>query len=319
MKKVLSVENFEKLTGIKISAHDGKLECIFSYSTNARNNTRCIARNKQNHGICKSCFAQNYIKSRANLRTVLDKNLVAFQEELEVLPNLSKYELFRFESFGDTMSATQAGNYLDIAAANPRTKFACFTKNLDHYAEAIANGHVKPENLVMIFSCFTINQQKPETLLKMVQRKFPFVDKIFTVVDDPTVKGINCNVAKCKDCKRCFEKNTGGNVCIELLKGESEMTSKGIDDFLKPYSDVLKAGKMSRSGLKKISTAYVKIGGEHKHMADFMEAIVKGSQAIETKNLYFSTKKGAATVPVKMNGKEIQYYNRNGKNFFAEA
>lgn len=209
-------------TPIHISENmSGKMSGIGCVSTSVVENPICQERRKVKGSICEKCFAAalaaryNNSPFTANLhdntitltRPLVDSEIPVFNKSVV---------MFRFESFGDTNNATQAANYLRIAAANPHVNFAVWTKNPKHYELAIANGAVKPSNLNIIYSSPMLN--KPEN---DIINRFPFIDKVFTVYDKKTIAAenidINCGARSCASCGLCYFNKTV-KVVSEKLK-----------------------------------------------------------------------------------------------------
>ena len=100
------------------------------------------------------------------------------------------------------MNATQCINYFRLAAANPRTNFALWTKNPGIVRQALKT-ESKPENLVILLSSATIGKKEDAS-------RFDFVDKTFTVYrkDQMSESEINCGSRNCLECQRCYYKDT---------------------------------------------------------------------------------------------------------------
>jgi hypothetical protein len=100
----------------------------------------------------------------------------------------------------------QVINYFNICKANPYTNFALWTKNPQIVYKAILKGYEKPTNLNIIYSSLFMNQP---TKIETIKRKYPFIDKVFTVYDEKIAQSvsINCGARKCLKCRICYEKN----------------------------------------------------------------------------------------------------------------
>jgi hypothetical protein len=119
---------------------------------------------------------------------------------------LTPTRYFRFEAFGDLVNEYQVVNYFNIAKKNPETLFALWTKNPRIIERALENSDLeKPSNLQIVLSSPLINVALKNT-------KFDFVDKIFSVYDKETAKGvnINCGSRSCLSCGRCYRPNPNG-------------------------------------------------------------------------------------------------------------
>lgn len=201
---------------LHITKHSGKLEGMHSISTSMMLNENCRNRQGIDNCICSKCYAETYLKLRANLRTALERNTAELTEKLiptSELPVIND-RYFRFESFGDIQNVTQVENYFNICKRNKGTTFALWTKNPAIIAQALRQAH-KPVNLIIIYSAPMINKAVNPKIFDV----FPFVDKVFTVYDKAhsTTVNINCGQRKCIDCRRCYRKRTGREV-NEILK-----------------------------------------------------------------------------------------------------
>ena len=206
-KNIISIKSFEKSTGIHFTLnHTGKMEGMQSLSTSCVVNPACIARMKDEKSICSKCFAAAMHKRYAPLAKRTENNvrlLSAKLYEVEELPRINA-AFFRFESFGDLGSVTQARNYLRICKRNPWTRFALWTKNPGFLAQAIRE-EGKPDNLNVILSSPFMNVTADAS-------RWEFVDKTFTVWTKDAVKAqavaINCGDRRCMECRLCYEKNS---------------------------------------------------------------------------------------------------------------
>lgn len=200
--------------------HSGKMSGVISISTSVALNERCQARAKDPESICHFCFAAAMLDQYSDLGAKLARNTDALTtEELATddIPviNEEKWPLLRFESFGDLNNIVQVHNYFKIADVNSKCKAALWTKNPDLIDKAMKHyGLKKPSNLVIIYSSPKVNEPAADIL-----KKYDFIDKVFTVYDKETAKGvnINCGARDCKKCGRCYTKRTGAMV-NEILK-----------------------------------------------------------------------------------------------------
>lgn len=203
--------------------HTGKMAGMYSISTACTLNEYCLKRSKNPDSICADCFAQSMFKNpwyKWTLKRCEHNTHVLTTSILDVddLPLINAFA-FRFESFGDLQNTTQCVNYFNICKLNPRVTFALWTKNPFIIANAIRDGHAKPENLIVIYSSPIKN--KPVSLAK-IQSVFPFIDKVFTVWTTKEKAAehnvcINCGARACLKCLRCYTKG-GENEIAELLK-----------------------------------------------------------------------------------------------------
>lgn len=188
--------------------HTGKMQGLHSLSTSVAVNPHCIERQKNGNSICSKCFASAMMKRYKNLNDSLISNteiLTSGILDWGVLP-LTPTRYFRFEAFGDLLNEYQVINYFNIARKNPNTLFALWTKNPRIIERALENSDLeKPENLQIVLSSPLINVAIKAT-------KYDFVDKIFSVYDKETAKGvnINCGSRSCLACGRCYQPNPNG-------------------------------------------------------------------------------------------------------------
>lgn len=212
----MTIKDFEKKYGVHFTLnHTGKMAGMASLSTSVIENPICRKRAMVKGSICEKCFAA------AQMRRYGDTFRDCFKKNTEVLTTqiipvkewpLLNYRVFRFESFGDLQNKTQVINYFNFAKRNPETTFALWTKNPEFIAAAIADGHKKPKNMVIIQSSCFIN--KADT------KRYDFIDKVFTVYDKKYIQenniSINCGARNCLECGRCYSKRTGTEVREQL-------------------------------------------------------------------------------------------------------
>lgn len=224
----INVEEFEALTGVMFSHHmTGKMLNILSLSTNCLCNPVCLARIRAGVGICAECFAASVESQYSGVfeNTAYNASILANMIiPVNMLPEINADEL-RIESFGDTANWKQAANYLNMARVNPLVKVTAWTKNPNHYYEAIKRGYSKPENFTLIISSLELN--KP---CDIKEEYAPIIDKRFTVytldwMDNNGIGAgfINCGGRSCKNCQRCYNNAsvTGFDV-RELLKNDAK-------------------------------------------------------------------------------------------------
>lgn len=227
-----TVEEFEALTGVMFSHHmTEKMLGILALSSNCFSNPRCLARMRAGVGICAECFAAGIEMARKEVfqNTAYNaKTLSAEVLPLEVLPIIDADEL-RIEAFGDTINWEHAANYMNFARINPYLTVTAWTKNPDHYKEAIRRGYTKPDNFILIYSSLELN--KPATINPEYEQ---IIDKRFTVytLDWLMEQGeganyINCGGRSCKNCQRCYKNadKTAFDV-RELLKKDAKKAAK---------------------------------------------------------------------------------------------
>lgn len=201
-----TIENAKKVSGLHFTVnHTAKMAGMASLSTSVCDNARC-AKNAQVKGsICEKCFAAKQMKVFTSMEKPLHENtkiLTGSILPVEILPIINRL-YFRFEAFGDLNNSIQVINYFNICKKNPGVNFALWTKNPDFIADAIAQGHEKPENLNIILSSLFINKER--------KHNYSFIDKVFTVYDEKTIENeninINCGARSCINCLKCYTKN----------------------------------------------------------------------------------------------------------------
>lgn len=205
--KNITINQFTKSTGIKFTLkHTGKMAGMASLSTSVSCNVYCTLRSKNPELICSKCYAAAMLKRYTNLGKMLEKNTDILR--LRVIPAdewpVLNILYFRFEAFGELSSANQVKNYFNLCYKNPNTNFALWTKNPWFIQEAINEGYKKPANLNIIASSAKINQMQDYS-------QYDFIDKIFTVYDEQTIKDknidVNCGSRSCMNCLNCYKKN----------------------------------------------------------------------------------------------------------------
>ena len=215
----MTIKEFEKKHGIHFTLnHSGKMSGMASLSTSVTCNKNCAKHASVPNSICSHCYANRMMKRYKTLENVLAKNTSVLTSEIIPVNEwpLLNMNVFRFESFGDINNATQVINYFNLCERNPETRFALWTKNAWIVKRAIASGHKKPSNLIIIASSILVN--KPIT--KAVLDNSPFIDKVFTVYDKETAKtiNINCGARNCYECQRCYRKTDTIEYVNEILK-----------------------------------------------------------------------------------------------------
>ena len=208
--RVVSATKFTEGTGVKISKLSGKMQKVRAISTYAGDNPSCMALMKCSDNVCSHCYAYKQVESGVypNQRTCLERNGKALSKSLlKIVPDLSKlknHAIFRFESHGDVINETNARNYIRIAAANPETKFAAFTKRPLIWDAAIKK-EGKPANLNLVYSSPQVNKSATN-----IKEKFPFFDVVFTVYDKEHGVGTDipcqCGPESCNKCRFCYTK-----------------------------------------------------------------------------------------------------------------
>lgn len=197
---------------IHISDHmTGKMDHIPCISTTCKCNSYCLERMKHEDLVCFHCFAEKIRKEtesamRSNFE-ILNAGIIP-DDQVPVFVNV-KY--VRIESFGDIGSVNHALNYIKIIRANPEVIFAWWTKNLGLVDRAFKIAG-KPDNVIMVQSAYRLDKPEP--------KRFPWVDKVFTVYRKKTVKNdgikINCGARSCVTCLRCYKKDTDQEISEQL-------------------------------------------------------------------------------------------------------
>lgn len=205
--------------------HTGKMEDMFSISTNPATNPNCLNHCQVDGSICQHCYSMDmnnnlYPALKAKNQRNTDK-LIHYVIGLQYLPviNPGKYPYVRFESFGDLHNKIQFINYLNICKVNPDINFTIWTKNPWIMRNVFQAGYKKPENLQIILSGLFLDR-----FIDLI-RIYPFADKIFTVWSNETTckkAGYTWNCPKrCKDCLKCYNpeyKKPEYSLIHELLK-----------------------------------------------------------------------------------------------------
>lgn len=187
--------------------HTGKMAGLQSLSSSIVLNPNCVRRMQKQDSICSKCFAAAMMNRYKDLDRCLQGNTPILTGSIlpdSVLPVIpSRY--FRFEAYADLNNWIQFVNYRNIAAKNPDTLCALWTKNPHIIAQALERGYTIPANLQIVLSSPLVN--KPIKLTK-----YNFVNKIFTVYDKTASKGvnINCGARSCLACGRCYRPNPEG-------------------------------------------------------------------------------------------------------------
>lgn len=211
----MTIKEFEKATGIRFNLNmSGKMAGVKCLSTSNLVNPFCAARKNNPDMICSKCYADSTCRRYHALQANMQRNseiLTARLFDVKELPDVGA-DIFRLEAFGDLINATQCRNYFRLCKANPKTRFALWTKNPGIVAQAIKAGESKPANLVILLSSAKIGERADAG-------KFPFIDKTFTVYrkNEMPPEMINCGSRNCLSCQRCYHKETESDI-REYLK-----------------------------------------------------------------------------------------------------
>ena len=210
-----TIKELKKDVGLHITTnHNGKMDGMQSLSTSPLVNAQCNRNCTIEGSICKGvngkgCFSRKQTQVFPTMEKPLAKNyeiLTTRVLSIEELPIINAL-YFRFEAFGDLASETQVINFFRICEHNPKTNFALWTKNPLYIKKAIQNGYTKPKNLNILYSSLFVNKSYD---MENVKKRYPFIDKIFTVYDEKEAEDvpINCGARKCLKCRLCYEKNS---------------------------------------------------------------------------------------------------------------
>lgn len=187
--------------------HTGKMAGLQSLSSSIILNPNCVRRMQKQDSICSKCFAAAMMNRYKDLDRCLQENTPILTGSIlpdSVLP-VVPVRYFRFEAYADLNNWIQFVNYRNIAAKNPDTLFALWTKNPHIIQQAIERGYTIPDNMQIVLSSPLINRPIKAT-------KYAFIDKIFTVYDKQAAKAvnINCGARSCLACGRCYRPNPDG-------------------------------------------------------------------------------------------------------------
>ncbi len=212
----------------------GKMQGFQSLSTSALENAFCKSyRIQGNNCICSHCYSVRQLKRYKTLRLKLAFSTIVLTEKIyqvKDFPIINTLK-FRLESFGDLNNSIQVMNYFTFTTANSDSTITLFSKNPFIIKQAIEKYNViKPENMIIIYSIKLINCKLTSQDIKHIFELYPFIDKLFIVVNNDGIKkewlldkrAIPCLKA-CEDCPRnnsCY--NLGYNkekfIIIEDLK-----------------------------------------------------------------------------------------------------
>lgn len=183
----------------------GKMAGFPSISTSCIFNSYCINRLNAGVGICAHCFAAATIERYNELNKRLENNYYTLTSAAipdSLLPHFkANVEMVRFESFGDLQNEQQFETYSHIAAANPHTTCALWTKNPWIVENAIDCGNaLKLSNMVIIQSSLNLNEP--------AKKHNKYIDHVFTVYEPAYIAennvNITCGARDCRSCRRCY-------------------------------------------------------------------------------------------------------------------
>lgn len=175
-----------KNKGILVNAYNlffsdgytGKMLGKIGLSGFAGNNPECIKRALLGYGICRHCFSFltpwiNSIKAWTKNDLLLSSGMM---EKNSVIIDPEKIPSMRFSSHGDLINKYHLYNYFRIAADNPYTQFALWTKNVQIYHDGLDLFGYKPANIIVGYSPIQMNVIPSEKSLIMAKKSgFDFI------------------------------------------------------------------------------------------------------------------------------------------------
>lgn len=229
MTKRLTIKDFEKKYNVHFTInHNGKMEGMISFSTSAALNPICVERAKDVTSICHECYANTMLNNYKALNECTKRNTEVFTSILIPVNDfpIINNAFFRFEAFGDIQNVTQVINYFNMAKVNKHCTFTIWTKNPQIIANAIKEGHKKPNNFIIGISSPHLNVVMPCI--------WEFVDFVFTVftADYAIENGIkiNCGSLHCLSCLKCYTKHKGVIYINEMLKKDQKRYYKMLSE-----------------------------------------------------------------------------------------
>ena len=203
---------------INVSVLTGKLEDYYAISTSVLMNSRCRARAMCDGIICKDCYAASGACRYSSLAQALEINYMILNRVLipeEYWKFLSIPTTFgedRIEAHGDTDSSICARNYIRIIRTHDHIDFGVWSKNLDHYDEAVTK-EGKPSNMSFVYSSPKVNvpAEIPEKYAYFIDHRFTVYTREYAL--EHSIH-INCGQytedlikidQRCKNCTRpCY-------------------------------------------------------------------------------------------------------------------
>lgn len=210
-EQIKRFKDFKEKTGIHITYEmRGKMAGMIALSSSPIGNERCMARHNNGIGICGECYSCAQSDYCTTMEQAFERNgqilsaeIIPIEEWVKI--NANAWKKMRIESHGDTRNWIQAANYYNLAKRNPKVVFTAWTKNPDHYAEAIENGYEKPKNFILVGSSLMLNEPMK------VDKYITIIDYVFTVYTFEYIKAndikpwfINCGARSCKKCALCY-------------------------------------------------------------------------------------------------------------------
>lgn len=227
-KKILKNEPLtrqEKQQYIKYAltegSDNGKMHDFTMLTTSCLNNPLCEARRKNPHLICSYCYAAAQLEYQKSTREKFLINTLFFsgyeltKNDIPIIYTVNN--VLRFESHGDVMNRTHAKNMYTIARKNNHLRCAVWSKNPWFFKNLR-----KPDNIIFVYSISKINELINNNTLQEVQKKYPFVDKLFAVYDPQFIQEnnitVNCGGNDCMNCLTCYLSRTEKPLIYEQKK-----------------------------------------------------------------------------------------------------
>lgn len=175
-----------KNKGILVNAYNlffsdgytGKMLGKVGLSGFAGNNPECIKRALLGYGICRHCFSFltpwiNSIKAWTKNDLILSSGIM---EKGSVIIDPEKIPSMRYSNHGDLINKYHLYNYFRIAADNPYTQFALWTKNVQIYHDGLDLFGYKPNNVIVGFSPINMNViPSNDALIAAKKQGFDFI------------------------------------------------------------------------------------------------------------------------------------------------
>lgn len=211
-----------------IAYHEsGKIEGLFSLDTACTNNDYCprMQGSEDPTIICRHCYTLSMWQAAIFAHHIVGEILsgVDFTEE-ELSAVAIPAAMIRFNSDGELINETHAGNLLKLAKTHPLTNCALWTKRAEILNAAIIK-HGKPDNMICGVSSVMIN--RPARVV------YNWVDFVFTVytpagMTEALRRGEHeCNGKKCMECGfKCYK--THSEPGMPLYIAEALRKPKGI-------------------------------------------------------------------------------------------
>lgn len=245
MKKTIEL-NRKTITAMLTKDHSEKMSDMWSLSTSCRCNGNCQLYKDLPGCVCGKCFSEATLNQWSSLAAKLERNtdiLCNTIIDYDLIPVITKKDIFRFEAFGDLINTTQFYNYYQFCIKNPGVMFALWTKNPWIIAAAFKKYEIKkPKNMIIVYSQKYLNENcvDPCELNRDIMSKYSFIDKTFTVytldwllavgIDPDTF--INCGARSCNGCRKCYKKRTAKNI-RELEKSDMKRWQRMKKQFTK--------------------------------------------------------------------------------------